>query len=751
MTVKHLHLGFIAGVLLIFAGELQAQTPVTFNNQVVRIFQQHCQACHRPGNIAPFSLLTYQDAVPRARLIRDAVESKQMPPWKPVSAHGVFKAERALTESEIQTIVQWASSGAPEGSPGDLPLPANFPETWSVGPPDAVIQPAEAYQLPAGSSDVYRCFPISVNSQSDVYVRGYEVIPSNRKIVHHVLLFIDESGQSVPLDNADPGPGYTCFGGTGFLVGVGGLGGWVPGASAEMFPIGAGMRIPAGARIVMQVHYSTAEAHSHSGLQFDHAVESDQTRVGLYLSQTPLERLAFRAVVNPFFVIPAGESRYQVRALSIIPSDVDLIGIAPHMHLLGRETRVTARFLNGQTRELIRIDDWDFHWQGNYTYREPIFLPAGTVIEMVAYYDNSTNNPNNPSNPPVAVGWGERTIDEMCLTFLTVKSPGTPNVTTVPFSISDRSTTSVVTQESSATTRVGYARISNGAGSVPAGLAIFGYRQNGTLISEAGVPASGLLSRARVYAETGGGVRSGLAIANPSGDPATISFYFTGENGQDVRSGTASIPANSQIAGFLDEAPFNGPSPFAGSFTVTSSKPVSIVALRGYLNERSEFLITTMPVADLASVSSASTVFPHFADGGGWTTQVVLVNPSDTAISGVLRFADSAGQPASVNLNGQTAAGQPPRRHDLGSSGSEQHGTGGIGRILLPEIEYSSYGGRYCEFGAGHCISSVCRGYRLGTVRPCRYQCFFNPGDGASGADQSQRIVRCEFNGDAWR
>jgi mono/diheme cytochrome c family protein len=647
-------LSFLLALFLAFVPELQGQSPVTFNNQVVRIFQQHCQVCHRPGNIAPFPLLTYQDAVSRTGLIRNAVESKLMPPWKPVNAHGVFKAERAMTDSEIQTIVQWANSGAPEGSPNDLPPAATFPDTWALGSPDKVVQPPEAYQLPLNSSDIYRCFPMMVNTQSDTYVRGYEVLPTNRTIVHHVLLFLDEAGQSPALDDADPGPGYTCFGGTGFLIGVGGLGGWVPGASAEMFPLGTGVRIKAGARIVMQVHYSNADTSPGSTAQFD------QTRVGLYLSPAALQQLTFFPIVNPIFRIPAGESRYQVRALSILPSQVDVVGIAPHMHLLGREAKITARLPSGETRELIRIDDWDFHWQGNYTFNQPVTLPAGTILEMLAYYDNSTNNPKNPSNPPVSVAWGERTVDEMCLTFLTVKSPGTPSINTVPFSISDRSTTSVVTQEGPATTQVGYARISNAAGSVPAGLAIFGYRQNGILISEAGVPASGLVTRARVYDETGGGTRSGLAIANPNSDPAAISFYFTDASGQDIRTGSTSVPANGQIAGFLDEPPFNGASPFVGSFTITSTRPVSVVALRGNLNERSEFLLTTMPVTDLASTSTASTVFPHFADGAGWTTQIVLVNPTDNTISGSLRFTDRTGQPASLTLNGETVAGSFP-------------------------------------------------------------------------------------------
>ena len=600
--------------------ELQAQTPVTFNNQVVRIFQQHCQMCHRPGNIAPFSLLTFQDAIVRATLIRNAVESREMPPWKPVNAHGVFKGERALTEQEIQTIVQWASNGAPEGAPADLPPAATFPETWSMGPPEMVLKPSEPYTLPANSSDVYRCFPISLDTQSDVYVRGYEVLPGNRAIVHHVLLFLDEQGQSASLDNAEPGPGYTCFGGTGFLFGVGGLGGWVPGSSAEKFPLGTGVRIPKGTRVVMQVHYSLADVHANSGLSFDHGVQSDQTSVGLYFSPVAVQGLSYLPVVNPVFQIPAGESRFQVRAFTTVSSNVDLVGIAPHMHLLGKEARVTARFVDGTTRELIRIDDWDFHWQGSYTFQQPIRLPAGTVIEMSAIYDNSTNNPRNPSNPPVPVSWGERTIDEMCLTFLSVTATAAPSINTVPFSLSDRSTTSVTTRQGPATAKAGYARIANGSAAAPAGLAIFGYRQNGVVISEASVPAAGLLTRARIYGELNGSARTGLAIANPGSDPAAISFFLTDGNGQTLHSGTASVASNGQIAAFLDEAPFGGSAPFAGSFTLTSSRPVSVVALRGYLNERSDFLLTTTPVTNLDSTVSSETLFPHLADGSGWTT-----------------------------------------------------------------------------------------------------------------------------------
>ena len=309
---------------------------MTFNNQIVRIFQQHCQVCHRPGNIAPFSLLTYLDALTHATQIRRAVEAAEMPPWKPVNSHGVFKGERALSDQEIQAIVAWASAGASEGNPADLPEPVIFPAEWSAGQPDVVVQPAEAFPLQTGSDDIYRCF-VMPPASTDLYVRGYEVLSGTRAVVHHVLLFLDEDGQSVALDNADPGPGYACFGGAGFVSGLGALGGWAPGASPEMFPLGAGVRIRAGARIVMQVHYSLLNVSPGETLA------PDQTRIGLYLSPAPLQPINYIPVVNPFFQIPAGDSRYQVKAISLITSDSELVGIAPHMHLLGREATVEAR------------------------------------------------------------------------------------------------------------------------------------------------------------------------------------------------------------------------------------------------------------------------------------------------------------------------------------------------------------------------------------------------------------------------
>jgi Copper type II ascorbate-dependent monooxygenase, C-terminal domain len=409
-----------AFVLSLFSSPTQAQTPVTFDKEIVRIFQQHCQTCHRPENIAPFSLLTYGEARPWARAIKEAVLRKEMPPWKPVGSHDVFEGERTLTDDQIQTIVNWVDSGSPEGDPSELPEPINFPESWNGGTPDLALQPDEPFALVAADRDVYRCFTMPTNFQTDMWVRGYEVLPGNRSIVHHVLLFTDTSGASVPLDEADPGSGWNCFGGPGFFKGLGGLGGWAPGAPPQMFPAGTGASIPAGARLVIQVHYSVSRLPKDGG-----PVEPDLTRIGLYLSSTPLQLISILPIISTRFVIPAGDSDYPVIAIMPVLNTVDVYSIAPHMHLLGKKVTVDAWLPFLQRRQMIRIDDWNFHWQGIYNYKKPVRLPAGTILVMTAYYDNSPNNPYNPSNPPVSVRFGEQTTDEMCITFLLVKATGT--------------------------------------------------------------------------------------------------------------------------------------------------------------------------------------------------------------------------------------------------------------------------------------------------------------------------------------
>lgn len=386
--------------------------PVTWSKDVVPIVQQHCQGCHRPGDIGPFSLVSYDDAYRERRKILRAVERRVMPPWKPVSGFGEFQDVRRLSEAEIAVIRDWAAADAPEGNPSDLPPARQWSGTWTLGTPDAILAPETAFEVPSADRDLYRCFVIPTSFPDDRYLSAAEFLPGNRAIVHHVLTYLDTNGASVKLDEADPGPGYTCFGGPGFLP-AGGIGGWAPGSRPQVKPDGVGTLLPAGARVVMQVHYHNRQPGS----------ETDRTQIGLYFARKPVDkRLRAIPVLNRVFLIPAGASRHEVRASYTIPPGRNLhaIGIAPHMHLLGREMKVTATYPDGTVKPLIYIDDWDFHWQGTYTFARPIALPGGTRIDVEAVYDNSTTNRRNPSAPPRDVSWGEGTTDEMCIAFVQV-------------------------------------------------------------------------------------------------------------------------------------------------------------------------------------------------------------------------------------------------------------------------------------------------------------------------------------------
>lgn len=388
----------------------------TFNDEVVRILQARCQTCHRPGEHAPFSLLTYRDAYVRRDDMRDAVRDRVMPPWKPVPGFGEFVESRRLSDAELTTLVRWIEAGAPEGDPAKLPPPLVFQEGWTLGPPDHVLEMAATYTVPARASDVYRCFVIPTNFPDDRWVTKVEYAPSDRKVVHHILSYIDTTSAAAALDRGDPGPGYTCFGGPGFAP-AGGLSGWAPGIQPRVTADGVGMLLPKGANVVLQMHYNNNAPESRT----------DRTRVALHFAKGPIDkRQRSMMVLNARFTIPPGERRYEVRASSTVPvgRDVHVNTITPHMHLLGREMTVTATYPDGTVRPLIHIDDWDFNWQGTYTFTQPIPLPAGTRIDMVAVFDNSAENLRQPTRPPRPVSWGEGTTDEMAIVFLGITVDG---------------------------------------------------------------------------------------------------------------------------------------------------------------------------------------------------------------------------------------------------------------------------------------------------------------------------------------
>ncbi|MBP6824752.1 MAG: hypothetical protein KA368_24610, partial [Acidobacteria bacterium] len=243
------------------------QPTPTFNKEIVRIFQKNCQTCHHPGDIAPFSMMTYDETRPWARAIREAVALKKMPPWKPVAGCVDLKDARGLTQEEINTIVAWADGGAPEGAANDMPAPQTFPEGWPLGEPDFVADMGANF-TPVQGRDTYRCFSVPVSAlRGDRYIQGMDVRPGNRKIVHHVIAYPDPGGKSIALDAAEPGAGYTCFGGPGFDISaslndvIAGksfmLGGWAPGVRGYFSPEGTGTKMPGGTndRVVLQVHY----------------------------------------------------------------------------------------------------------------------------------------------------------------------------------------------------------------------------------------------------------------------------------------------------------------------------------------------------------------------------------------------------------------------------------------------------------------------------------------------------------------
>ncbi len=400
----------------------RAQATPTFNKEVVRIMQTSCQSCHHPGDIAPFSLMSYKEARPWAAAIREQVLMKKMPPWKPQAGCGDFLDERGLTQDEINTIVAWVDGGAAEGAAADAPAPIQFPDTWPRGEPDFVADMNVDYTPPQGK-DTYRCFSVPASSlRGDRFIQGLDVRPGNRKIVHHVIAYADPGGKSVALDEKDPGPGYSCFGGPGFSISLGTadilagkaimLGGWAPGSRGYFAPEGVGIKMAGAAadRVVLQVHYHpTGEA------------EADRTSAGFYFAKKPVSKsLLLLPLVNQSFTIPAGAKNHEVTASFDVPSLLTgkLVGVTPHMHLLGKQIKVEMTPPGGQPQCLVNIPSWDFNWQGAYLYKNSIAATAGSRIKLTCVYDNSTDNPYQPNNPPKPVRWGEETTDEMALAFL---------------------------------------------------------------------------------------------------------------------------------------------------------------------------------------------------------------------------------------------------------------------------------------------------------------------------------------------
>jgi len=388
------------------ADEPEAPLPatLTFNEHLAPVVFANCSSCHRPGEGAPFPLLSYADVRKRAKTILEVVDERYMPPWPPVLGHGEFQGSRRLAERDVALFAKWVADGMLEGAEHPLPAMPDFPAGWQLGEPDLVLQMERGFEVPAGGPDVYRNFVLPLELEEDRWVTAIELRPAARSVVHHSLFYLDDSGAAREADGADGTPGFR---GMGFRR-SGYLGGWAVGATPRHLPGGLAMSLPKGSDIVLSTHFHP------SGKP-----EVERTTIGLYFAEKAPERTLFGFQVPVLYGrragidIPAGDPAFTIEGSFEVPVDVDLIGAGGHAHYLCRTLDAVATLPGGEDLPLLRIDDWDFDWQGRYHYAEPVRLPAGTVVRATLVYDNSAANPENPHSPPQRVQWGLESTDEM--------------------------------------------------------------------------------------------------------------------------------------------------------------------------------------------------------------------------------------------------------------------------------------------------------------------------------------------------
>jgi mono/diheme cytochrome c family protein len=380
-----------------------AQPAPTFTRDIAPIVWTHCAGCHRPGEIGPFNLLTYDDVRSRARLVATATTRRIMPPWKPAPVVGGFHHERRLSDRDIDTIARWVANGTPEGDAADLPPAPDWKNGWQLGVPDLVVRMADAYTVPADGADVFRTFVIPIPVTAARYVRALEFRPGNARVVHHANLGVDRTRSSRQLDARDPDPGYSGSMERDARYPEGQLLGWTPGQAPHPAPEGTQWRLEPGSDLVVQLH-----------LQPSGKPENVQAVVGFFFTDAPPARTPMGLRLGSETIdIPAGTAEYVVADTYQLPVDAEVLAVQPHAHNLARRMEATAGLPDGTKRSLVSIADWDFRWQDVYRYAAPFVLPKGTTIAMRYVYDNSVNNPRNPHHPPARVVWGQNTADEM--------------------------------------------------------------------------------------------------------------------------------------------------------------------------------------------------------------------------------------------------------------------------------------------------------------------------------------------------
>lgn len=399
-----LSIAFFMSMVVLASGQ------VTFTKDIAPIIYNNCTTCHRPNEIGPFSLTNYDEVASYADMIKYATAIRYMPPWKADPHFSRFIGERALTDEQIAKIAEWVDNGVPYGNSAEEPPLPDFPTGSQVGTPDLVLHFSESFTHKGGNEDEYRVFVFPTGLTQDKEISTIELRPGNRKILHHALFAYDVTGSAEAMDAADPKYGYDGFGGFGVDEALNNMfPGYVPGQKPVPYPHGLGQTLPAGADLLMQAHYGPFANESE-----------DSSTINIFFKKEPVERQVQNLIflpISPFltgdiFLMPPNTVK-TFHTQYTTPIKVSVFAIWPHAHLLNKSYEVFAVHPNGDTTNLIRIPDWDFNWQGVYSFKKFIVLEPGSTVYANVTYDNTTNNPSNPNSPPAWVTWGEKTTDEM--------------------------------------------------------------------------------------------------------------------------------------------------------------------------------------------------------------------------------------------------------------------------------------------------------------------------------------------------
>jgi mono/diheme cytochrome c family protein len=382
------------------ANAAAAEAAPTFAKDVAPILYDNCVACHRPNHLAPMSLVSYDEARPWARAVKSKVVAREMPPWGADTSVRAYKNDTSLSQDEIDTIAAWVDAGAPRGNDADMPEVPQFTEGWSIGEPDLVFSMLEPFEVPADGTVPYSYVTVPTNLKQDTWISAYEFVPGDRRVLHHVIAQVLE-------DDGKQATGEVLLRRDGDRTQAEGatVGGYVPNRLGTVYPDGVATRLPAGADIEAQMHYTTIGEPA-----------TDQSRWGVVLAAEPdsMRRASGGQIVNPMFRIEAGNPSFEVKASRKIKEDTYLSTMMPHMHVRGKSAQFIVKFPDGREEVALSVPNYDFNWQLNYQLEEPIFMPAGSELQTVFTYDNSTNNRHNP-DPTAEVRWGDQTWEEMML------------------------------------------------------------------------------------------------------------------------------------------------------------------------------------------------------------------------------------------------------------------------------------------------------------------------------------------------